>query len=225
MIRSCNCANSACTRSSATPFEAQYSANSSPGERSAWFTVGRAGLTVDGEFRVDADLEGVGQRVGDGLPKSGAGRLFHVHPEVVVTEFVGAGHEFGDGAVHGPQPPAGGDRYVGDLGRRRRGGLHQADDVDVVLLAEVHRERGPAVHDGARCGQRLPPVQMTERHVMRARPGKRWPAREYSKIDCAARSPPPNFPPVTVRCAITTLTASGVNDSARLASTSRTMSS
>ena len=44
------------------------------------------------------------------------------------------------------------------------------------------------------------------------RPGSAAAGTLYSKIDCAARSPPPNVPPVTVRCAITTLTASGVND-------------
>ena len=95
VIRSCSWANSACTRSSTTPIESQYSANSSPGERSAWLIVGRAGVDRDGEFRVDPDLESVGQRVGDGLPQPGAGRFPHIHPEEVVTEFVGAGEEFG----------------------------------------------------------------------------------------------------------------------------------
>ena len=131
--------------------------------------VDRRARRVDhrGELRVDPHLQGVRQRVGDGFAQPGAGGFPDVDAEEVVAELVGAGDEFGDGPVHGPQPPAGGDRHVGDLGGRGRGGLHQADHVDVVLLAEVHRERRPAVDDGARRGQGLPAVQVTQRDVVR----------------------------------------------------------
>ena len=158
------------------------------------------------------------------LPQAGAGRLAHVHPQEVVAELLGAGEQFGDGAVtvRSRRPAVIGTSVT--LGRRGRGGLDHADDVRVVLLAEVDRERRAAVHDRARRGQRLPPVQVTERDVVRAR-GER--AGRHVVLEDRLRGPlaAAERPPVTVRCAITTLTASAVKPAARLARTSRTISS
>src|SRR6202035_5790588 len=119
------------------------------------------------ELRVDAHLKGVGQDLDGVVAQPGAGRLAQVHPQVVVAVVAGLGLELRERAVHGPQPAPGGHRDVSDPGGNAGGGLDQADDAGVVLLAEVHGQRRAAVvHRGGR-GPRLPPVQVAERHVER----------------------------------------------------------
>ena len=117
----------------------------------------------------------------------------------------------------GPQPPARGDRHVGDLGRGVRGGLDQADHVGVVLLAEVDRERRPAVVHRRGRRQRLPPVQVTERDVVGVDREDRRPARCTRRSTARPARRRRTCRRCTVRCAITRLTVWSVNGPVRLA--------
>src|ERR1700683_5108312 len=130
-------------------------------------TAVRGNPEGSGELRVDAYLECVRHPQDRVPPHPAWARLAQPPPQVVLPERAGLRLELGQGAPDRPQPPSRGDRYLGHPGRDRRGRLDQADHARVGLLAKVDRDRRAAVVDWAVRGQRLTPVQMPERHVVR----------------------------------------------------------
>jgi hypothetical protein len=94
------------------------------------------------ELRVDADLQGVGQRLLDLVAQPGAGGLGDVDAQERVAEFRGAGGKRGDRAADRPQPTTGHQRHVdgGGRGIRCRDPMlpGETDDLgqDGFLLAE-----------------------------------------------------------------------------------------
>ena len=206
------------------PIAAQYSANSSPGVRPAWLIArsapGCSSAANSGSIRISRAL---GSASLSSSRSPALVRFPDVDPQVVVAELVGAGDEFRDRAVDGAQSAAGGDRDVGDLRRRGRGDLDQADDVGVVLLAEVDRERCAAVEHGARAPGVLPAVQVAERDVVRVGRETPRPARGTRRSTGRPVRRRRTLPPVQVRWAITRLTASAGEPAVRLARMSRTI--
>ena len=104
-----------------------------------------------------------------------------------------------------------GDRHVGDLGRRRRGRPRPGRPRGCCPARRSRPRTGRRSTRRGRRGQRLPPVQVAERHVMRFGREDRGRHVVFQDRLCASARRRRTSPPVTVRCAITTLTASGVN--------------
>jgi hypothetical protein len=113
---------------------------------------------------VDAHLEGVGQQFLYVFAQAHPGLLAHQDPQPGLRQ-VHRGELF-ERAPHRPQGDRRGDRHVADPGGLVDADVDDRDRGDVLLLAEVDRERRAAVAGGAGGDDLLGAVQVAERHVV-----------------------------------------------------------